>query len=194
MVTVGAAGALATVFAVAVVSKLRAGGIHEFERGVGRLWFGPRPLGVTARRVLAIAVLAGETAVVASMSAAAAVALAGSVPAMVRWAFVASGALLVVFSAAQAVALARGRSGSCACFGSSATLGPVGVARTVLLVAVAAVGAVTPQLGPAAVPLHLVAAFAGCGVGLVLVYLEDLAALWRPSVDRPARAGWVAER
>lgn len=190
---VALASALALVFGTAVAGKLSRAGFDEFRRGVGRLWFGPRRLSRTVQNLLATALLLAEVVVTALVAGGAVLALTAG-PVWAAAGFAGATALLVAFTAAHAVTLARGRSVPCACFGRTERIvGPLTLLRTASLLALAVAGLVlaltaSAQVGPA---VALLAVPAGAVLGLLLVNLEDLVALFRP-VAPPPRPGAAA--
>ncbi|MEU7763187.1 MULTISPECIES: MauE/DoxX family redox-associated membrane protein [Micromonospora] len=121
-------GTLAMVFAVSVTAKTR--GAPAF----ARFRHATRTLtGLQDRRadVLAVLVVAGETAVAA-----------GSIPARTApWAAATAIVLLSLFSRRLARMPDAGPVVACGCFGSAATTRRVGLVRNALLLVVAAVGA-----------------------------------------------------
>jgi hypothetical protein len=82
----------------------------------------------------------------------------------------AAAALMAVFAAAQAVALARGRRGApCACFGARSTVSPAAVLRDLVLAAAFAVLPALPD-GPASTQAWL-----GLGLGVCALAVAGLA-------------------
>lgn len=181
------AAALAVVFAVALRGKVSPEGFGEFRRSVGRLWPGRTPLSPPLLRAVAVAVVAGEGLVTVVLGAAL---LCPAVPVLVG--FIGAVALLVAFTVGHAVALRRGRTIACACFGrTSTTVGPVGLVRNGLLIAVGLVGlsAAVPGGGVAPGWGMLPLALAGAVGGLLLVSLEDLVGLFGTSTVGTRQAG-----
>jgi len=143
--------------------------------------------------VLAVGVLVAEAAVAAAMvlaAAATALTLPSAVP--LTPAFAAAATLLAAFAGAHALALARGVPATCACFGRAASrVGALGLARTGLLFGASVVGILAPPAGSGgtAPALAALAVLAGCAVGLLLVNLEDVVALFWGAPARPTRLG-----
>lgn len=178
---------LVLVFGIAVIYKLGPAGLRDFDRGIGELWFGPGELSAAARRRLAHLMLVAEIAVTAALvGSSVLIVVSGSV-----WAvpgFAVATALLGVFVVAHAIAAARGRSVRCACFGRlKATAGPLGLLRTALLLVVAGTGLALALVTPGGVDLAvaLVGVPAGVVIGLLLVSLEDVVALFRSASASP---------
>ncbi|WP_306744762.1 MauE/DoxX family redox-associated membrane protein [Saccharothrix yanglingensis] len=151
------------VFLVALVGKARDPGAFADSVAV---------LSRTSRRtsrVLAVAVVATEAAVLVLLA----------VPATVPAGFVLAAALLLVFAAGIAWALHRGHRAPCRCFGASATpLGRVHVARNLLLACtgtLAPVADTPPPPEPGAVLVGLLVAAVGV---LVVTRLDDVAAVF----------------
>ena len=99
------------------------------------------------------------------------------------FAFVLGAGLLAAFTAAIAIAVRRGRTAPCWCFGVSSTpLGRSHVARNLFLIAVAVLGLAAAAAGGSAVTAAAALA-AGCGVvaGLLVTRLDDLMSLVRTS-------------
>ncbi len=181
------AAALAVVFAVALRGKVSPVGFGEFRRSAGRLWPGRTPLSPPLLRAVAVAVVAGEGLVTVVLAAAL---LFPAVPVLVG--FIGAVALLVAFTVGHAVALRRGRTVACACFGrTSTTVGPVGLVRNGLLIAVGLAGlsAALPGGGVAPGWGMLALALAGAVGGLLLVSLEDLVGLFGTSTVGTRQAG-----
>ncbi|HZG91357.1 MAG TPA: MauE/DoxX family redox-associated membrane protein [Pseudonocardia sp.] len=187
---VALASALALVFGVAVAGKISPAGFGEFRLGVGRLWFGPGRLAPAARNLLALAVLGAEVLGTAALAVGAALAVLLH-PQWLVPGFAVAAALLATFTTAHAVTLARGRPVPCACFGRRETpVGPLTLFRTALLLVLAVAG-LAPALtatGVADPAVALLAVPAGLALGLLLVSLEDLVALFRPTAP-PTRPG-----
>ncbi|MDG6106786.1 hypothetical protein Daura_29485 [Dactylosporangium aurantiacum] len=179
-VTAVAAGALAVVFAMAVAGKVSSRSFTRFRRSAAALWPGPGRPGTRTATALAGAVLLAEAAVTAALLWWLLHLATGAGPApAVRPAFGVAVALLAAFAAAQVVALRRGRTVTCACFGRADTpVSRVGVARNVALIALGVLGAVTADRpGPTA--LSLVCAVAGGVAGPIVASLEDIVSLFR---------------
>jgi hypothetical protein len=189
LLIIALAGALALVFGVAVAGKVRPAGFGDLRRGVGELWFGPGALSRPARQVLAVALLTGEAAVLVALLGGAVATLVGQP----RWSvpgFAGAAALLGAFTVAHAVALTRGSAARCACFGrTTTTVGPLSLLRTAVLLALALAGLALALAGsdPMDPTAALAAVPAGMVLGLLLISLEDLVALFRPSAVPPRR-------
>ncbi|WP_327002071.1 hypothetical protein OHA72_44170 [Dactylosporangium sp. NBC_01737] len=169
--TAVAAGALAVVFAMAVAGKVSRPAFTRFRRSAAALWPVPGRLGARPATALAAAVLLAEAAVAAGLL------LVGIVAP--RPVFSAAVLLLAVFTAAQILALRRGRAVTCACFGRTDTsVSRTGVARNAVLIALGLLGAVTADR-PGTTALSLVCAVAGGVAGLVVASLEDIVSLFR---------------
>jgi hypothetical protein len=168
-VTALAAGALAVVFAMAVAGKVSSRSFTRFRRSAVALWPGPgRP-----PAVLAPAVLVAEATVAGGLLWC----LVG--PADARPLFGAAVLLLAAFTAAQILALRRGRAVTCACFGRADTpVSRTGVVRNAALIALGLLGAVTTDR-PGTTALSLVCAVAGGVAGLIIASLEDIVSLFR---------------
>lgn len=186
--TAGLATALAVVLGVAVAGKLSRDGFAEFRLGVGRLWFGPGRLSPGARHVLAVLVLTAEVVVTAALAAGGVLAVLDRTGAAASG-FAGAGALFAVFTVAHAVTVAGRQAVPCACFGRTETVvGPLTLARTAALLALAVAGLVLAPTGadPAPTGGQLLGVPAGAVLGLLLIGLEDIAALFRPT---PVRTG-----
>lgn len=172
-VSLAARAAVGLVFAVALVSKVRSRAQRaEFVAATRRLapgWLSP----------LVPAVLLA--AVAAAIEAAVVVLLA--VPATGGWGFALAAGLAASFGVAIGVALRRGETGACNCFGASARpLGATQLVRNALLFAIAALGLAGTLSGGAADPGGaLVALVAGGVLAVLLVAADDIAFLFRPA-------------
>jgi hypothetical protein len=142
--------------------------------------------------VLAFAVLGGEVAVLVALVGGTAVALSGG-PVWTVAGFAGAAVLLAAFTAGHAVAVARGNAARCACFGrTTSTVGPLSLVRTAALLAVALGGLGLALAGPDRLDpsAALVAVPVGAVLGLLLMNLEDLVALFRPAAPvAPPRRG-----
>ena len=111
----------------------------------------------------------------------AAIAVLAAVPATARAGLLLAAAVLAALAAGVHVALRRGTSAPCRCFGTAAApLGRRHVARNLLLGAAAATAAAAagPALAPAGIAVSL---GAGAAAALAVVFLDDIAAvLGRP--------------
>jgi hypothetical protein len=166
--------ALATLFAVATVSKLSRISFVEFVNSTAALL----PHRLTAwSKPAAVGVVIAEAATVVALL----------VPMSSTWGFVSATALGGLFGFAVVGAIRRGNRAPCRCFGRSTTpLGPVHLARNLITTAIAvtALGVIT--LSPAN-PLSwlevALCAFAGVVCGMLLIRLDDLAELFAPTSE-----------
>jgi hypothetical protein len=181
----GAAVALWVVFAVSAASKVRsAGGQRAFAESL-------RPLGLLPGRLLAptaLAVTGAEIAVVVGLSCAPVVRPVASA------AFAVATVLLGVLTSGIALALRRGSSAPCACFGaSSRPLSRRHLVRNGVLMLIAAGGAglaaVLPPASPEP-PSLVLAGLVGAVVALLLIRFDDLVELFAPTA--PAGANRTA--
>ena len=152
---------------------------RDFAESLRRLGLLPgRLVGVTA-----VAVVAAEVTVLLGLSAAVAGVL-DLVPAgpVVRFGgLVVAAALLGVLTVGIALALRRGTSAPCACFGASTRpLGGRHLVRNTLLLLVTA-GALGTPAGPVAPAGVLLGVAAGALVAVLLVRLDDLVELFAPA-------------
>jgi len=153
MIVVACQFLIGLVFVAAVLGK-----VTDYPAFVGSV----RDLGFRPAAPTAALVVVGEIAIV------------GLVVALPRAGFALAALMLLAFAVAIAVALRRGNTEPCRCFGPSTTpLGWHHVGRNVLLIAVATLGVLaTPAAAnPAAAA---VAAAAGLVVGGLVVRLDDL--------------------
>ncbi|MBW8485449.1 MauE/DoxX family redox-associated membrane protein [Actinomadura parmotrematis] len=155
-----AAGGPATAAVLAAAALAKARDVPGFAAAIG----GYRIVPARWTRACAAATLATE--------AAAAVLLVP--PGTRRWGALAAAGLFAVFLAAMASVLARGLRVDCGCFGGRALVGPLSIARTGLLLALAVAAVVA---GPAPLPAGTLALSAG--------YLLVIGALSLP----PGRGG-----
>lgn len=165
---------IGTVLLLALCGKAaRRGGFGAFVSSLRGL----RLLPARYARPAAVAVVAGEGAVV--------VALALPRQAAAAWGFSLAAALLAVFTAGVGLALRRGARAPCRCFGGAAEpLGRHHLVRNVLLTGLALLGAVIsaaepPPADPAGTA---VSAAAGVVLGGLVAVLDELIALFRPAV------------
>jgi hypothetical protein len=175
--------AIATVFTVAVAGKLTKPGFVEFRGTIGRLWYGPGRLSRAAQHAVAVQVVTLELVAVVGI-------VAGGMLELVepggRWTvpgLAVAVALLAIFVMAHAVAAARRREVVCACFGrTSVAIGPLTLLRAGLLFGMALTGLVAAARGWRGSPAisALIEIPAGTVLGLILVNVESLVALWRP--------------
>ncbi|BAU81465.1 hypothetical protein SLA_0510 [Streptomyces laurentii] len=121
-----------------------------------------------------------------------------SVPLLMPWpetavqaaGFLVSAGLLGVFALSIAVAVRRGKTTPCRCFGTSATpLGARHLVRNLVLAALAGLG-VALVLGPASdAPAHpggaVIAAAGGAALAALVATLDDIVQLFRPAPGRP---------
>ncbi len=182
---VGCRVLVGTVFAIAVVGKIRGTvPLRAFVRSLGDLASVPRRL----RPVVAAAVLLCEAAVPVLL------ALPGTAPAGLGLA----GAVLATFTVALGRAWRRGVREPCRCFGAGAApLSRAQVVRNGLLTTIAAAGLAAalrwpapsaPGAGAAAAGIAL-AALAGVIAAMVLIRLDDIVALFAPSAPQLVPTG-----
>jgi methylamine utilization protein MauE len=177
------------VFAVSGLGKLR---------GAARLAFAAslRLLGLLPARLVhtvATAVVAGELTVLLGLSGAVAGGfdLVPAVPVVRLGGVAAAAALLCVFTGGITLALRRGTTARCACFGAeSRPLSGRHLVRNSILLLVAA-GALATPAGPVPPAGALLGDAAGLLLALVLVRLDDLVELVVPI--RPARPAHPAK-
>jgi hypothetical protein len=177
-VTAVAAGALVVVFAMAVAGKVSTRSFTRFRRSAAALWPGPGRLPTAAAVTLATAVLLAEAAVAGGLLLWLLHLATAAVPAPAsRPLFGVAVALLAAFTAAQALALRRGTTVTCACFGRADTpVSRTGIARNITLIALGLLGTVTADR-PGTTALSLICAIAGGVAGLILASLEDIVSL-----------------
>jgi hypothetical protein len=158
--------ALGLVFAVSGLSKLA--GRRAFDGFVAELR-ATRLVGARARPVAA-AVVAAELAVATALA----------VPQTRTAGLAAAAGLLAVLTAGVAVTVRRRVRATCRCFGATGSqLGAVHVVRNASLCTVAAAAAVlTPGIPPAGLPVFAVGAVAGAVLALLIIRLDDVAALF----------------
>jgi hypothetical protein len=189
-VLLGACGLVGVVFLVSATSKLRSRlAFTEFVASLRqygllpRAWLRPVGLAVALAEAAIPALLAAPMAVAPSSEAARLATGAG---------FVLAGALLVGFTLAILLALRRGASASCRCFGASETpLGLRHVVRNVLLLAIAAAGvaaAVAASAGSAHPGGAVIAVLTGLVAGVFVTAFDDLVDLFATSPG-PRRTG-----
>jgi len=163
---------IATVFVVSASTKLRsAAAFGAFRRSTRRLAILPERL----VRPVAVLVVAGEATIV----------LLVATPAQVTGllGLVLAGALLTGLAVAIGIAVHRGTSTTCQCFGHSSTpLGVVHVVRNAALVVVAVVAAVAGTRGGGLeIGGALLAALTGALLGALVTVLDDLRQVLRPA-------------
>jgi len=165
------------VLLVSAVGKLRSGSaFDEFTAWLARL---PLPLVGKHPGLLGVVMVAAE--------AAAAVLVA--LPSAAVIGLLLAAVLLAVFTAGTSLAIARGTRAHCLCFGGSgAPLSLLHVVRDAALCLVAVAGAVaSPAAG--AHPAGAVTSLAGgAAVAIIVVFLDDVAALFAGSGDAGAGA------
>lgn len=157
---------LGGVFAVSAGTKLYSRtAFADFTAATARLT-GAR---AARARLLAVAVVAAEIAIVVALV----------VPALVLWGFAACVGLLAVFTAAIVRSLRRGQRAPCRCFGASnSPLGTQHVARNAVLAAFGGLGVAAGGTSSLDVGLACVVAFAAL-VGVALTArLDDLIGLF----------------
>ncbi|MEV4166997.1 MauE/DoxX family redox-associated membrane protein [Nonomuraea dietziae] len=161
-VRIGCACLVALVFAVTAVSKVR--DFDAFRRSLPALV----PVPHRAVRPLAVAVVLLEALVPVLVL----------VPATTSYGLGLAGLMLVAFTVAIAVALARGQHAPCRCFGASATpLGARHLVRNSLLVIAAALGVLLPDGLPALGGMAL-AGVAGAIGAILIVTFDDVVDLF----------------
>jgi hypothetical protein len=165
-------GVIGLVFAVSAVSKLRSRpAFREFTEWLASL---PLPLIQRRPRLLATAMAVAEVVIV----------VLDGLPWTARAALVTAAATLAAFTAGTWLAVGRGADQPCQCFGASAApLGRRHVVRDAVLCVVAVAGALTAGSGAAHAAGIVVSLFAGLIVALLVVFLDDLAALFSGSGD-----------
>lgn len=175
----GLIAVLGVVFVVSATSKARAW--REF---AGSL----RPLGIVPDHLVpavAVAVTAAEAAVAAGLgwTWAATARLVPAVPWVAVGSLLGTGALLGVFTVGIALALRRGATARCACFGAAEqVLGPRHLVRNAVLLLVTGAAVVLAVVDrPAGEPVAaLVGTAGGAVVALVVIRLDDLVELFVP--------------
>jgi hypothetical protein len=181
----------AVVYGASAISKLRSRqAFSAFRAGLSETALIP-----AARLRVAAATLAGAESAIAVSAAAAVVTGAflrgASVLAM---AALAGGVLLTgVLAAGITLVVRRGTRARCACFGSTADL-PLGtphLVRNAILLALLAAGLAGARAGRSwpGWGAGLLAVAAGAVAGLLLIRFDDLASLFGPVPQPPARAG-----
>jgi hypothetical protein len=173
----GAAVALWVVFAVSTAGKARSATRQRaFAASL-------RPLGFIPERLLrptALAVTAAEAATVLGLS----LAPFGS-DAIATAALVLAAVLLAVLTGGIALALGRGATASCACFGAAERpLSRRHLVRNVALLAIAVCAAALADQLPQSIAELPAAALAGLGgavVALLLIRLDDIVDLFAPA-------------
>ncbi|MEU9497949.1 MauE/DoxX family redox-associated membrane protein [Streptomyces sp. NPDC048196] len=178
ILAVACASCLAVVFGAAALGKLR--GRAAFSRFAQSLTtWDLLPAGWV--RPCAVIVAASEVVVLLLLLASPLAAPAGPVG------FLLAAGLLLAFTAGAALMVARGVRAVCRCFGASGTpMGRLHVLRNGVLTLIAAAGVLGSSGIQAVAPAYgAVAVAGGAVVGALVTRLEDLAALFRPSL--PAR-------
>ncbi|MFG1711057.1 MauE/DoxX family redox-associated membrane protein [Nonomuraea sp. M3C6] len=163
-VSISARYLLAVVFLIAVSGKLRSGkAFQAFTTSISELDVLPRRW---TRRVATI-VVAGEAMMPILLLAHLRTALIG---------LILSGTMLSAFSVAITLSLRKGIKASCRCFGaSSRRLGRAHLVRNLILIGVAAIGAVTAiSQSLADTPGYVLSAIMGAMIGLVFTMLDDV--------------------
>lgn len=170
------------VFLVSAVSKLRSrGAFREFTA-----WLVSLPLPVVRRcpGVLAAALAAVEAGIVVLDALPWAAWTVWTAPA----ALILAAVTLAVFTAGTWLAIRRGANQPCQCFGASATpLGRRHVIRDAVLCAIAVTGALTAGSVATSGGGIAVSLFAGAVIALLVVFLDDLAALYSAPGEPLAR-------
>jgi Methylamine utilisation protein MauE len=174
--TLGCQWLLATVFAVAGLSKLVGQArFSEFVAATGRLL---PPHAFRWRQPAAVLVVAGELATVGLLL----------VPGTSRVGFGIAAGLSTAFAVGIAAAVRRGERAPCRCFGlATRPLGAAQLIRAVLLVGVALAG-YGSSLASLDRPIHpagaLIMAAAAVLAAVLIIRLDDLAVLFRPVSTR----------
>ncbi|MGP8304179.1 MauE/DoxX family redox-associated membrane protein [Streptomyces inhibens] len=175
---VASASCLAAVFGVAALSKIRSrAAFSRFAQSLTAM--DVLPAGWV--RVCAVLVAGGEVAVLLLLLASPLAAPAGVVG------FALGAGLLLAFTAGATLTVIRRVRVVCRCFGASdAPMGRLHVLRNGVLTLIAAGGALSSGSAGGTAPAYWAVAVAGGAViGALVTRLEDVAALFRPSV--PAR-------
>ncbi|MEU1877137.1 MauE/DoxX family redox-associated membrane protein [Streptosporangium sp. NPDC020072] len=179
LVTLGCQVLVASTFAVAAISKRPGKAFAEFTRSTGLLL--PPRVG-RWRRPVALGVFAAELAVV----------VLTLLPATAAAGFALATVTTTGFTIAIAAALRRGERAPCRCFGAGGTpLGPVHLARNLVLIVVAVAGLLTALLspaGPTEPALAVVTVIAALTVASLVIRLDDLVALFAPSPYHPNKS------
>ncbi|MFG3115606.1 MauE/DoxX family redox-associated membrane protein [Streptomyces sp. NPDC048197] len=180
ILAVACASCLAVVFGAAALGKLRSrDAFSRFTQSLTTMDL--LPAGWV--RPCAVLVAASEVAVLLLLLASPLAVPAGLVG------FLLAAGLLLAFTAGAALMVTRGVRAVCRCFGASGTpMGRLHVLRNGVLTLIAAGGALSGSgtgIGAVAPAYGAVAVAGGAVVGALVTRLEDLAALFRPSL--PAR-------
>lgn len=201
LLVTGVASALAVVFVVAVGTKFRRGGLEDLRLNVGTLWPGRGRLPPRLQRILAVGLVGVEAVLACSMTlVTVSVVVNGSVSRLYVLPFAAASVLLGSFVVAHAVAVKRGVSARCACFGrGTSRTGTLGLARATVLLALsggAGLAAAIGSRGSGGVPLLASATVvvAGAVVSWVMVALDEFIELFHAGPRAPtiARRGpWM---
>ncbi len=139
-----------------------------------RSWLGRLPLPLVQMKGTFVAFAAAEAIVVALVI----------IPLTATAGLAVSAVLGAILTYGLVVSLRRGSREPCHCFGSSSEpLSRVHVARNVLLITVALAGTACSASGASAGPSAALAmaAFAGLGFALCVIFFTDIAALWHPA-------------
>ncbi|BDM74622.1 methylamine utilization protein MauE (plasmid) [Streptomyces nigrescens] len=178
ILAVACASCLAVVFGAAALGKVRSrAAFSRFAQSLTTMDL--LPAGWV--RPCAVLVAGSEVAVLLLLLASPLTAPAGLV------AFLLAAGLLLAFTSGAALMVVRGVRAECRCFGASGTpMGRLHVLRNGVLTLIAAGGALSSSdIGAVAPAYAAVAVAGGAVVGALVTRLEDLAALFRPSL--PAR-------
>ncbi|HEU5475342.1 MAG TPA: MauE/DoxX family redox-associated membrane protein [Actinophytocola sp.] len=179
--------ALGGVFLVSAWGKLGRTRLRVFAATAGPLSLLPRGW----RGWAAAAVATAELGVVTALGAGAAFAASGLPPgrAVLLLGFLGVATLLVVFTVAIGLLVARGVRATCRCFGAHDTpLGPAHIVRNLILLAFAVTGALAPA-GALTIPGAGLAAGCGALAAILVVRFDDLLALFRATAPRDAARG-----
>jgi hypothetical protein len=178
----GAGGLLGVVFTVAAIGKLRSRrAFADFVASLQQM----RLVEQRWSRPVAYAIAAAEGAVVVLLVAG----LTAVAPALLAVGFGGATALFAALTTGVGLAVRRGVTAPCRCFGVTTTpLGPFHVARNAVLTLVAAIGlaavVAARDAAPGAAELA-VTVFAGAVLGAIVIALDDLRQLFAPPTRQP---------
>lgn len=183
--------AILSVLLVAAVSKVAARDGGPMAAAITALWPFPRTPSGGAARVLGVATVALELALVGCLGTGLALLVAGRSAVPLTLAALASAVLFATFAAVELVALRRGRRPVCACFGArSVPISAVGTTRTAVLALLGLVTAAIYATAPAGArpaSLDLVVALCiGVVLGTILIGADEIADILKPTPG-PAR-------
>jgi len=167
--------ALTGVFLVSVWGKLGRSRFRVFVATAGPLVLIPRKW----RGMTAAAATVAEAATVAALVTGGVMTVRDAGRAVLLLGFLGAAVLLLVFTIAIGVLLRRGERAPCHCFGVRDTpLGFAQVVRNVLLLALAIAGLLTAEDGGYPAPGVVLAVVAGAPIAALLVFFDDLVALF----------------